>query len=163
MIGCGGSGKTTLARALGRRLRVPVVHADLMRYGSDGRPVPEHAWRAAHEKAIAADAWVFDGTKPSLLDQRLARADAAIFLDVSRLRCLVGVLRRRARYRGRVVPEKGVADVITIDLLRWIWHFPRVDRPKVVAALERHRVTTDIVVLRSWREVRDFVASVPHT
>jgi adenylate kinase family enzyme len=103
---------------------------------------------------------VLDAMRLSTVDERLAVADTAIFLDLPRRSCLAGVFRRRLRYRGAVDPASGVADRIDLAFLRRLWRFPRVDRPCVVAALERHAATTDVVVLRRRSDVDRFLANV---
>ena len=67
-------------------------------------------WADCHRQLIAGDRWIIDGMKLGVLGERLASADTVIYLDVSTLACLSGVLRRRIRFRGRLRPELGMYD-----------------------------------------------------
>jgi len=159
VLGCGGSGKTTLARELGRLLELPVVHVDMLQRSS-GALLPEEVWWRLHDEAVGQERWVIDAMKPGLLDRRLAAADTAILLDLPRRTCLLGILQRRLRYRGRIVPDEGVVDRLDVAFLRWVWRFRRTTRPLVLDLLARHAGTTDVLVLSSRREVRAYVASL---
>ena len=161
VIGCGGSGKTTLARELTGRLGLPVVHADFVVYRNGDAPRSEAEWRADLAALADGDAWVIDAMKVSTLEQRVERADTVVFLDLPRRSCYAGVLRRRLRYRGLVDRERGIADRITLEFLRWIWRFRREARPRILAILGRHAASTRVVVLRSRREIGRFLASLP--
>jgi adenylate kinase family enzyme len=152
VIGCGGAGKTVLARRIGAVLGVPVIHADLHR----------HRWEDLHPTFIAADAWVIDAMRLATLDARVARADAVVFLDRHPLRCLFGVLRRRWRYRGGLHAAVGVADFVNWEFLRWIVRFRIRDRPRILEVLARHPATP-VVVLRSNSDTDAFVASIAPT
>jgi adenylate kinase family enzyme len=161
VIGCGGSGKTTLARELGRRLGLPVVHADFVVHAEPGhveRPEPE--WQAELAAVADGEHWVIDAMKLSTLDHRLARADTVVFLDLPRRACYAGLLRRRLRHRGRIDPMLGVADVLGLGFLGWIWGFPRRARPQILALLARHAADTDVVVLRSRSQVRRWLETI---
>jgi len=85
VIGCGRSGKTTLANQLAARLGLPVVHIDShywrMIGGERVESTPQQ-WRERHRDLIAADEWVIDGMKLGVLAERLARADTVIHLDL---------------------------------------------------------------------------------
>lgn len=158
VLGCAGSGKTTLARALGERLAIPVIHVDSVYWrGSDHRFGAR--WPTIHEELIAREAWVIDGMKPGVLAERLARADTAVFLDLPRRSCYRGLVERRLALRGRAHPELGAYDHVDRKLLRWIWRFPREVRPLVLELLRRARC--DVVVLSSRAEVRRFLDGLP--
>lgn len=157
VIGCGGAGKTTLARALGAQLDLPVVHADFVVFRHGDRPRPESLWQAELAAIADGEAWVIDAMKISSLEHRVARADTVVFLDLPRRSCYAGVLRRRLRYRGLVDRERGIADRVTLEFLRWIWRFRRDARPRVLDVLTRHAATTCVVILRGRRDVRAFL------
>lgn len=91
VIGCGGSGKTTLANELAARLDLPVVHIDSHYWRTVDAEWVESApgqWRACHHGLISEQEWVIDGMKLGVLDERLARADTVIYLDLPTRECL---------------------------------------------------------------------------
>lgn len=157
VLGCAGAGKTTLARALGERLGLPVLHIDEAYWRTDDRFGAE--WPSIHAGLIAGDAWIIDGMKPGVLPERLARADTAIFLDLPRRTCFRGLLERRLSHRRGVPSESGAVDSIDWPLVRWMWRFPRVVRPVVLESL--HTCSCDVVTLRSRDDVRRFLGALP--
>ncbi len=158
VIGCGGSGKTTLANELARRLEIPVVHIDSHYWqiidGQRMESTPTR-WAACHRRLIAKDEWVMDGMKLGALGQRLARADTVIYLDLPTSACLSGIVRRRMRYRGQLRPDLGVDDRITWEFLRWVWSFRRRQRPVLLAKLASFEGHT--LLLRRRRDIRRFL------
>ena len=161
VIGCGGAGKTTLANALGERLRLPVLHIDGF-YWHDVPGVgqvestPEQ-WRAIHDELISGERWVIDGMKLGVLQSRLAAADQVVFLDLPAWSCLWGVLQRRLRFRGQLRPDIGVYDRVNVEFIRWIWSFRRTARPRVLELLDA--CACDVVTLQSRGQVRAFLDS----
>jgi adenylate kinase family enzyme len=149
VLGCGGAGKTTLANALGTALGLPVIHSDFYRPG----------WEQAHPELVARDAWVIDAMRLGTLDERLARAETAIFLDLGPLACLRGVVLRRLRYRGGL-QDDGVADFVNLEFVRWIVAFRRRHRPRILGLLAAHSGDTEIVVLRSRRAAKAYLRRV---
>jgi adenylate kinase family enzyme len=160
IIGCGGSGKTTLATLLGARLGLPVLHIDSHYWrivdGERIESTPEQ-WADAHRCLVAGDRWIIEGMKLGVLDERLRCADTVVYLDVSTLTCLLGILCRRMRHRGAMRADLGVYDHINWRFLRWVWSFRRRQRPRVLQQL--HGFDGELIVLRSRAEVRRFVGS----
>ena len=87
--------------------------------------------------------------KLSLLEHRVARADTVVFLDLPRRWCYLGVAQREHRRR----------DLTNSEFMRWIWDFPGRARPRIYELLDRHRHDTDVVVLRSRREIHEFLTT----
>lgn len=140
ILGCGGAGKSTLARRLGAATGLPVVHLDGLYWQPGWVAMERAAWRRTVENEIAKDAWIIDGNFGSSLELRLSRAQAAVYLDYSRAVCLAGVLRRVWTTHGRVRPDMGAGCPERFDLrfLRWVWDFPKRDGTHVKALLAAH-------------------------
>jgi hypothetical protein len=138
LIGCGGAGKSTLARELGKRLGLPVYHLDALFWRPGWVPTPREEWRGIQSQLVQQERWIIDGNYDSTLEIRLARADSVIFRPDLNPGC----------------PEK-----IDRDFLRWIWAFPRETRPELLRKLQGVPPTTRVIHLRSRREVAEFLAN----
>ena len=143
VVGCGGAGKTFLATRLASKHGLPLVHADEIVH-RDGVLQPEAEWQAELNAHADGEAWVIDAMKVSLLEHRVERADAVVFLDLPRRYCYLGLLQRRKWRRDLVNPE----------FLGWIWTFRRDVRPRILEILERHAATTEIIAVTSRRAAR---------
>jgi len=158
IIGCGGSGKSHLARQLGAALDVPVTHLDALYYDEAWNPLPAEQFAALQRDLVAAPTWVIDGNYASSLPIRLAVADTVVFLDLPALACLAGIAQRRLRQGGGQDKATGVYDRITSDFLRYVWNYRRSMRPRVRALIDQHARHADVVVLTSRRAARRWLA-----
>jgi adenylate kinase family enzyme len=88
ILGCAGSGKTTLARRLGNRTGAPVICLDAMwqpHWAENDVP----AFRELLKKAHATDNWISDGNFAlATFDIRLPRATLVIWLEGSKSSCI---------------------------------------------------------------------------
>ncbi len=164
ILGSVGAGKTVLANAISRRTGLPVVHLDVLFWRSGWTPAPrEDAFRDL-AAAVASERWILDGNFLSdAPDARFERADTVIFLDLSRATCLWRVLERVVRERGRSRADlpPGCAEGFGLSLLRWIWSYPKVERPRVLRILEELRERgVQVHHLRSSADVERFVAGL---
>jgi adenylate kinase family enzyme len=162
IIGCGGSGKTVLARQLATRLGHPLTHLDAVYYDEHWHPIPADEFAARQQALAAGKAWILEGNYASTLPIRLARADTVIFLDLPALTCLGGVVRRRWRYRGGQHTD-GVYDRITVPFLRYILGYRTAMRPRVEALVAEHAAHADFVRMTSRRQVRRFLSGLDTT
>lgn len=127
---CGPSnaGKSTLARALERKLGLPAVYLELLRHrpNTDWELKPADEFERLHAEAIAADRWAIEGNYFGRIGPRLERATGIVFLGSEPLRGPV-------RYARRALFEKERAGQIDggTDRLKWTMaHFIVVEQPK---------------------------------
>lgn len=143
VVGCAGSGKTTLAGVLSSRLGLPHVERDeLGEEGSD-------EYRANVACEVAREEWVFDGAPYWVEDVVYPRAELVVALDYPRR-----VVMRRALFRSlrRRAPWYTV---------RWAWRvWP--ERRVEIDELER-RADLEIVRLRSPRQARRWLPAANRT
>ncbi|NUW41992.1 topology modulation protein [Nonomuraea rhodomycinica] len=161
IIGCGGSGKTTVGRQLAALIGAPVTHLDAVYYDAGWNPLAAEEFAALQEKLVARPQWVIDGNYASTLHIRLAHADTVIFIDIPPLVCLWGILQRRLRYHGGQHAAHGVYDRIHWGFIRYVLGYRRRMRPEIRALIEEHAPRARVITLTSRRAARRFLAGLP--
>jgi adenylate kinase family enzyme len=161
-----GAGKTELARELGDRLGVPVVHLDTLFWGPGWVATPPEEWDALQRRELAAGPWIVEAQFDDMLPDWLHAADTVVFVDASPLRCLWRVTRRRLSRRASAgTPagtEPGPSHRALLKFLRNHWRYRTGVRPELLAELARKRDGRSVVVVRRPREARAFVDSAPN-
>lgn len=163
VVGCGGSGKSVLARRLATAAGLPVVHLDGIYYDDDWNPLSKEDFAARQRDLVQEPAWVMDGNYASTMPIRLAAADAVIMLDLPAPACLWGILRRRLRYRGGQHADVGVYDRINWSFVRYIVGYRRTMAPRVKAMVADHAPHAQLYAPRSRRQARRLVDELTTT
>lgn len=83
VMGPSNAGKSTLSAALAKKLDLPVVHLDQLRFlpNTDWVLRDDTDFHALHDRAVARERWVIEGNYTALLAPRLERATGVILLD----------------------------------------------------------------------------------
>jgi len=81
VVGTSGSGKTTFAAELARRLGVPHLELDALSWEPNWTAAPTPILRERVSAAVVGEAWVVDGNYRAVRDLVWARADTVIWLD----------------------------------------------------------------------------------
>ena len=161
IIGCGGAGKSTLARLLGEKLDLPVVHLDKLFWRPGWESVSREEFDQLHREALAGEKWILDGNFDRTMPERICRCDTVIYLDFSRITCLLGVAKRILTTYGQVRPDmgEGCPERIDWDFLQWVWNFNKNKREKTYRLLNE---TDGIekIVLKNRRMVKRFLKEV---
>ena len=159
-MGCGGSGKSHLARELAKILGITPVHLDGLYYDQDWNPLDKDRFAALQRDLVAAPRWVIDGNYASSLPIRLEAADTVIFLDLPARTCLRGIAQRRLRHRGGQHAAAGVYDRITWSFIRYIAGYRKQMAPRVHALIAAHAGDAQVIVLRSRQAARKYLAGL---
>ena len=161
IIGCGGAGKSTLARQLGEKLNIPVVHLDKLFWKPGWVESAKEEIDAKIMEELSKPQWIMDGNYNRTLPRRLRYCDTVIYLDFSRFACLMGVAKRIITTYGKVRPDmgEGCPERFDLDFLKWVWNFNKNHRERYYRLLNE---TDGIekIVLKNRRAVKKFLKSI---
>ena len=164
IIGCGGAGKSTLARKLGEVLDLPVVHLDKLFWKPGWVETSHEEFDALLAQELAKDHWIMDGNFNRTMPERMKRCDTIIYLDFSRCACLMGVLKRIITTYGTVRPDmgEGCPERIDLEFLKWVWNFNKNKRESYYKMLNEVE-NVETIVLKNRRAVKLFLKSLKQT
>jgi adenylate kinase family enzyme len=164
IIGNGGGGKSTLARALGERLGIRVHEVDEVQWLAGWRRAPLDEVAHTLEAWAAEDSWIIDGFGPwPVIDRRMGRADTIVYVDLplrTHLWCaakrqVVSLVGHRA-WAGQSAPP---SSLLLFRTLRRV-HGMRSDLLELVTKGGRDK---KLVHLRSPREMARWLDEVTRT
>ena len=158
IIGCGGAGKSTLARKLGEKLGLPVVHLDRLFWRPGWVQVSQEEFDALLRMELAKDKWIMDGNFNRTIPERVERCDTIIYLDFNRFTCLRGVAKRFITNIGKVRPDmgEGCPEKVDLEFLKWIWNFNKNKRESYYRILNE-AAHAQTIVLKNRRAVNKYL------
>ena len=171
ILGCAGSGKTTLAKRLGDATGTPVICLDAIWQTVERRTpssAPERSEAASNSQtenftleefrrvihqAHSAENWISDGNfAQATFDLRLPQATQIIWLDRNRIFCMKNAVtrlfKRNESHRVRRL----------VKVLKFIWNFDAVNHPRIEKLRATFGPNAPLSVLRNDQEVGDFLA-----
>ena len=168
VVGTTGSGKTTLARQISRRLAIPHVELDALHWGPNWTSPPVELFRERVAQALSGDTWVVDGNYGKVRDIVWSRADTVVWLDYA-LPVIMGRLLWRTL--GRIIGREELwnenredfrAQFLSRDSL-FLWAlrtYPRRRREYPLLFRTPEHAHLKVVHLRSPRAERAWLASL---
>jgi len=162
ILGNSGSGKSSFAEKLADKLGIPCIHLDSHYWKPNWIPTPKEEWPSIVRRLIDEDEWVMDGNYSTTLEERIQRADTAIYLRVARPIAFWRVIRRRIVHHGKVRAElpKGCYEKIDLDFLKWIWNHPKRAKVRTFPILEKYSNSEKIILYLDSKEAQEFLESV---
>ena len=162
IIGCGGAGKSTLARQLGEITGLPVVHLDQIWWApGNWQHISREEFDRHLSEEMEKDTWILDGNFNRTLEARLERCDTVVYLDYPRLVCVKNWLSRVIRNWGKARPDMapGCAEWFDPEMAGWIWNFNKKNRSRYYELLSRYE-NVNVIILRSRKEADRFLATL---
>ena len=158
VVGSGGAGKSTFARALGARTHLPVIHLDEYYWHPGWVETPREEWRTIQGAMVARDEWIIEGNYRNTYDIRFERADTVIVLAPPRSVCVYRALKRVIKNWHQPTQAPGCPEHFDWSFIVWLWRFPHDARPQLDAALAQYRGRFELVELTTRRAVRGYLA-----
>jgi len=160
IVGCGGSGKSHLARQLGSILDAPVTHLDAVYYDDDWKPLDQETFASLQRDLVSRPTWVIDGNYNSTLQTRLEACDTVVLMDVSTLAALWGIFSRQLRH-GAGHKGNGVHNRIHWGVITYVATYRRRMRPRVLAKINEFAAGhAEVVLLTSRRNTRRWLREI---
>ena len=153
VIGCPGSGKSTVSRALHNKTGIPLYHLDMMYWNADKTTVEKSVFLERLSVVLEKDEWIIDGNYGSTMKLRMAACDTVIFLDYPLDVCLDGIRERRGKSRSDMPWVETEEDA---EFVEFIKNYNEQQKPKVLELLKKYG-DKNIVILKSREQVDAFL------
>jgi adenylate kinase family enzyme len=132
VVGCTGSGESTMARSLAALLDIPHLELDSVYHQADWTPMPDGQFRSVVGTFTDQSRWVIDGNHHStgVLDLARRKADTVVWLDPPRW-VVMGRVTGRTFKRGAKREELWNGNRVSLhnvmkrdpeeNIIRWSW------------------------------------------
>ena len=153
VIGCPGSGKSTVSRALHNKTGIPLYHLDMMYWNADKTTVEKSVFLERLSAVLEKDEWIIDGNYGSTMELRMATCDTVIFLDYPLDVCLDGIRERRGKPRSDMPWIETEEDA---EFIEFIKNYNEQQKPKVLELLKKYS-DKNIVIFKSREQADAFL------
>ena len=153
VIGCPGSGKSTVSLALHNKTGIPLYHLDMMYWNADKTTVEKSIFFERLSDVLEKDEWIIDGNYGSTMELRMAACDTVIFLDYPLDICLDGIRERRGKPRSDMPWIETEEDS---EFIEFIKNYNEQQKPKVLELLEKYS-DRNIIIFKSREQADSFL------
>ena len=153
VIGCPGSGKSTISRALHNKTGIPLYHLDMMYWNADKTTVEKSVFLERLYAVLEKDDWIIDGNYGSTMELRMAACDTVIFLDYPLDVCLDGIKERRGKPRSDMPWIETEEDS---EFIEFIKNYNEQQKPKVLELLKKYD-DKNIIIFKSREQADAFL------
>jgi adenylate kinase family enzyme len=162
IIGCSGSGKSTMSRELTKRLSLPCVHLDQLYWKPNWVKSDSEEFDAKLQVELEKDEWILDGNFDRTLALRMRYADTVILFNYPRLLCLWRVWKRVRHYRGTTRPDMtdGCEERFDLAFMKYIWNFRKKSLSNIRAALAEAGHLR-FIEIKNKKQLKAFYDSLP--
>ena len=160
VLGCAGSGKSTLSKKLSQKLDIEVIHLDA-HYWKNWQEANSEEFAAFVGEIVTRESWIIDGNYRKTLPVRLAVADSVIFLDFPTSTCIMSVIKRTLRNYGKERDDmgEGCRERFNLSFLKWVLTFRRKNRRFITDNLDAFPEVNKII-LKSRKEANEFLENL---
>ena len=153
VIGCPGSGKSTVSRALHNKTGIALYHLDMMYWNVDKTTVEKSVFLERLSAVLKKDEWIIDGNYGSTMELRMAMCDTVIFFDYLLEICLDGIKERRGKPRSDMPWIETEEDA---EFIEFIKNYNEQQKPKVLELLKKYS-DKNIIIFKNREQADAFL------
>ena len=157
VIGCPGSGKTTFAERLQKKIGLQLFYLDAIWHRPDKTHIPREEFDVRLSEILAKDSFIIDGNYSRTIERRIVACDTVFLFDLPTEVCLDGAISRLG---------KGRYDMPWIDteldpkFKTEIEEFKGKNLPTIYSLLDKYKDGREIVIFKSREEADAFLKSI---
>ena len=160
LIGCPGSGKSTLSFKMEEILKYPVLHLDKIYHIDNEKHITrDELKQQVFEFASKYDKWIIDGNYMSTLDQRIGLCDTIIYLDFPTEVCVQNVIDRSKKERTKDMAEGFNNSKLNQEFVDWVQKFNNEQRPIIYEKLQDVK-NKKIIILKNYTGVDNVIRTI---
>ena len=162
VIGCPGSGKTTLSKKLNKKLKLPLIHLDKFYHKPNWVEPEKTEWKKIVERLAKKPTWIMDGNYADSFDIRFSRADTVIYLDYTSIKCFYRVIKRVIFNYGLQKSDmaEGCKESLDISFLKFVLLFNYNNRDQIYERIKILDKSKKILIFKKDKEVMCFLVQL---
>lgn len=161
IIGGNGSGKTTFAKELSRKLNIPVIHLDKLYWKDNWQHASPDEFDEKLMAELVKDTWIIDGNMKRTLPLRLKHCDTVFVFDFLRVMCMLGAIKRTFQNYGKSRNDMGgyCPEKISLSFYKSIWKGTKNTMANFYKAI-KEEPALNIIIFKKRKDVRDFLSKI---
>lgn len=161
VIGCPGSGKSTLTFKLEKLLKYPVLHLDkIYHIDNEHHITREELVNAVNQFALSSNNWIIDGNYISTVEQRIKLADTIILFNISTRTCVKNAYERAKHEKGSDMADGFDYSKVDENFIKFIKSFKTDALPKIIELYEKYKSEKNFIVFNNYKQVDKFVSDL---
>lgn len=131
IFGSPGSGKSTYAKKLSKKLQIPVYYLDQYFFSSNWQEIDENVFLSMQQNIVDQEKWIIDGNCIHSLEMRYQKSDLVLYFSYPKLICFYRIFKRRFLNNNLVGRNKDCTEQITWKFIKYIWNFDKIVKHKI--------------------------------
>lgn len=162
IIGICGAGKSTFARELSEKTKLPVIHLDKHYWKQGWRESTTEDWELKVSQISDSSEWIIDGNYSSTFYLRFPKADTIFILDYNPLLAMFRATKRIFKYYKGTRPDMatGCPERLNWEFYKFIWNFNKVHRPRTESSLRNLASDKNIIRFSNPTELKKYLQSL---
>ena len=154
VIGCPGSGKTTFAEKLHKRMGLPLFHLDAIWHKPDRTHISREEYDERLAEILELEEWIIDGNYSRTLEVRMQACDTIFLFDLPTEVCIQGATDRLGKARYDV---PWIDTELDPQFKKEIEEFPEKTLPRIYELLEKYKENRQVVIFKSRKQADEYL------